>query len=173
MAPETAVLVGAGSATTGWLYTARRQRHLARKQHTINIMLQASFNKEFGVALTTVGTCIRERNCPDLILPEQQQLVSYLRQVLNHYEFVAAGIRNGDLDERMVRDSERGSIVALFEMFHPYVYRMRDSRQRLTIYEHLEWLYNRWTTKRPGSAQRLVEFARGKPCQGRRVPVSP
>jgi hypothetical protein len=70
--PSLAVLIGAALATVGWLYTARRSRVLARKQHTINILLQASFNKEFGDSFRTVADMITQP-CPDLQRTEHKE----------------------------------------------------------------------------------------------------
>jgi hypothetical protein len=98
MEPTTAVLVGAGLATTGWIYTARRARALSRKQHTVNVMLQATFNKDFQAAMATIRPCMRTGQCPaDILQPEQEPLREAFRTVLNHFEFVAVGLRNGDL----------------------------------------------------------------------------
>ena len=48
---STAILIGAGFATLGWVYTARRARTLARTQHTLTAMLTVSFNQDFRKAL--------------------------------------------------------------------------------------------------------------------------
>jgi hypothetical protein len=148
--PETAVLIGASLATAGWLYTARRARMLSRKQHTVNIMLQASLNKDFRITRHMIGPHLRNKNLPsNLEEDEHKELQESVRMVANHYEFMAAGVRNGDFDERLLKDSERGTIVALFEGIEGYVWQMRTDRSRMAIYEHLEWLHGRWTQKRP------------------------
>jgi hypothetical protein len=162
MAPETAVLIGAALATTGWLYTARRSRALARKQHTITVILQTNFNAHFLTARAKITPAIRSGELPS---EQDQEFYSALRDVLNHYEFVSAGLRNGDFDERLIRDSERGAYIALYEVFKPHIWRLRNSRKRMTIYEHLEWVYCRWHEP-PGRVRRCVEYVRGRPLRG-------
>lgn len=108
MLPQTAVLIGAGLATCGWLYTARRARTLSRKQHTVNVMMQAVNNKDFREALQLISNAKNLGECPDLSKPENSNLKEALKLVTNQIEFVAAGLRNGDFDERMVYDSWRG-----------------------------------------------------------------
>jgi hypothetical protein len=166
--PQHAVLIGAGFATFGWLYTARRQRTLARKQHTLNVILQARNSKEFGAAQAAIRPDILSKCCPDIANGSHEHKEHY-RMVLNHYELVAMGIRNGDFDERMVKDIQRGTLLAVWEACETNIFKMRDARRRRTTYEHFEWLYKRWETKRPGLIQKFVEWMRGAPLGGRRV----
>ena len=100
-----AALIASGLATCGWLYTARRARALSRKQHTISVMPQASFNKEFQDQINLIRQYVLDQNLP-VDLSGKERVHSAARRVLNHYEFVAAGLRNGDFDERLVIDSE-------------------------------------------------------------------
>ena len=102
MDTSTAALVGATLATCGWLYAARRARTLSRKQHTVTVMLQASLNKEFREALLEISEAMKKGVCPALDDHENKDLRFAMRFVTNHYEFVAAGLRNGDFDERRV-----------------------------------------------------------------------
>jgi Domain of unknown function (DUF4760) len=169
MDTATAALIGAGFATTGWLYTARRARSLSRMQHTVSVMLQASFNKEFQEAACKIRPYPRDGCCPeDDLTEENAKLREAFRRVLNHYEFLAAGLRNGDFDERLVRDSERGTILLLFRACKQVIWKIRDDRSRLSIYEHLEWLCRRWDEKPPGFTQRFCEWVAGRPFPGRR-----
>ena len=46
-----AVLLAAGLATMGWMHAASAARSLSRKQHTINVMLSASMDKNLTAAL--------------------------------------------------------------------------------------------------------------------------
>jgi hypothetical protein len=164
-----AALTGAGLATCGWLYTARRARALAKKQHTVNVMLQASFNAEFQAAVRTIGPFVRNGNLMDLAQPGKETEVFAFRRVANHYEFMASGLRNGDFYERLIRDSERASIVTFFEKSEQYIRSLRNVRRRIAIYEHLEWLADRWERKRPGRMQKCFEWVIGRPLPGRRA----
>ncbi len=163
-----AVLIGAGAATTGWLYTARRSRTLAKKQHTINVILQTNFNKEFLDSRAAIAPHLKNGSCPDdVINGANDELRRHFRNILNHYEFVSAGLRNGDFEEKLVKDSERGTYIALYRCCEKYIWSVRDSRKRMTIYEHLEWIHNRWEAKPPGRIQRTIERVRGRPFYGK------
>jgi hypothetical protein len=170
MEATTAVLIGSGFATLGWLYTARRARVLAKKQHTINVMLQTSLNDRFLEAKTKIAPSLRQLTCPeDVINRKDEELRSHFRLILNHYEFIAAGLRNGDLHERLVRDSERSTIVMLFKSCKKYIWACRDDRSRMSMYEHLEWLYIRWEERPPNLVRRVLEAVALRPFPGRRA----
>ena len=168
LASQEAVLIAAALATLGWLYSARKSRTLAKKQHTLNVMLQATFNKEFREAQTVVRPCLIEKKCPDIHQPSTPEREAF-RMVLNHYELLAAGIRNGDFDERMVLDTQRGAMIDAFEVCRDVIYKMRDARRRQTVYEHLEWLYKRWEKSPPHTVVAFLEWLKGSPFSGRRT----
>lgn len=168
MNTEAAILTAAGFATIGWWYTARRARRLARKQHTISVMLQASFHNEFRAALALIAPHLKKGECPIDPDGQDEPLRAAFRFALNHYEFIAAGLRNGDFDETLIRDSERGTILSLVNSCEKLIYKLRDERDRQSIYEHLEWLRRRWEKKPPGRCQRGIEWCISRPLPGRK-----
>ena len=132
-------------------------------------MIQASFNKEFLEARNALAPHLKECVFPqDVMDGGNEDLRTKFREILNHYEFVAAAIRNGDLDERLIKDSERSSCMQLYRCCEAYIWALRDSRDRMSIYEHLEWLYQRWEVKQPGWLQRQWEAFRDAPMYGKR-----
>lgn len=170
MAPEVAILTGAISATIGWLYTNRRNRALSRKQHTINVMIQAQFNADFRAARNLISPMVRENRCLDrLDVDEPEGFRDAIKFLLNHYEFISSGLRNGDFDEQIVKDCERGSVVKLWECCEQGIYGLRTTRARDTIYEHLQWLHKRWEKKPPGFWQRGWERIILRPVPGRKI----
>ncbi len=169
MSPEIAILTAAVLATAGWLYTARRARTLARKQHTINVIFQGNINEHLRETMHDVMTMVRTGPCPDLLAQERIESRRSFQVIANHFEFIAAGIRNGDFDERLVIDSQRATMLTFYEWARDFIWRLRDTRRRATTYEHLEWLHARWETHPPGRTQRLLEWARGYPSPGTRV----
>lgn len=168
MATETAILIGAVFATLGWLYTSRRARTLAKKQHTINVILQANFSKEFLDVRSEVTPHILKGECPkEVITGENEELRAHFRNILNHYEFVSAGLRNGDFDEKLIKDSEKNTYLSLYKCCDQYIWDLRNSRDRMAIYEHLEWVYLRWEINKPNKFISFLEWVRGKPIYGK------
>jgi hypothetical protein len=168
------VVIAATLATIGWIYTARKSRTIARKQHTIDIMLKANFDRDMRVAHKMIAPYIQRKN-PDPF-PEDgntdyEKLIPFLRMILNHYEFLAAGIRRGDLDEILVIDAQRGAILNAFERSEAHIFAVRDRRRSQAIYEHLEWLHRRWEKLPPRWYIRWCERLKGSPFQGSRNKV--
>jgi Domain of unknown function (DUF4760) len=161
MDSSVAILVAAGFATAGWLYTARRARSLSRKHHTINVLLTANLNEEFQKCRALVGTNLR---AGEIKTPLNDQALSVaVRRLLNHYEFVAACIRNGDFDERLVKDTEKSAILALYVGCKDYIWSLRNDRHRMSLYEHLEWLHVRWSDPRRRQIKRFCERVMQRP----------
>lgn len=159
-----ATMFGIMFATVGWLYGARRNRNLSRKQHTFNALLQASFNDRYHKELGVMRPHFRKGVLPDIKKrDEEDTLRDSLVFILNHYEFLAAGIRNGDISEKLLRDSERGTVIKIFEVSHKYIATVREERNRATHFEHLEWLFVRWKEKPPSLLQCVVERVLARP----------
>ena len=65
-----------------------------------------------------------------------------LRYVLNYYEYIAVGIKFGDLSEDVLRETLRGNMRRTTKKFLLYI----GERQRVdgNTYANLMWLYKRW-----------------------------
>lgn len=64
--------------------------------------------------------------------------------VLNRYEFVSLGIRRGAFDEQLYKDLQCSNILKLWRAVAPLVLEIRKASKTATLYQELEWLYNRW-----------------------------
>ena len=153
------ITFAAGLTTVGWLYSARRVRTLSRKQHTFTA-LNASFNHDYQEAMQLIGSVAQANRPLDFNDPDSAKKIKF---ILNHYEFLAAGIRNGDISEKLLRDSERGTVVHLYEITEGYIQKIRESRKRKVIFEHITWLVERWHYKPVSNWHKLLETALGRP----------
>ena len=163
--PEYAILIGALFATIGWLYSARRARMLSKKQHTMTLMITSNFNDGFLNDRKRISpNLLKTVQMPEIFSSKEEiEIQTSLRRVLNHYEFVSAGIRNGDVDEELFKLSERGTIIMVFSNMEDYILKLRNKRGRKLIYEHIEWLYYRWNNQKIGLSQKIVEKIRARP----------
>lgn len=151
------VLFGVVSGITGWIVSAYITLRNSIKQHTINTMLQSRLsatymesakviNKNFFAPSmandppTPLEYMLSDEHC------EQRAAVDY---VLNYFEFLAVGIRHGDLDRRVLSHTLRGIVVRLYEKKINYLkYMRKDDGVTVgnpTQLEHLTWLYTGWT----------------------------
>lgn len=67
--------------------------------------------------------------------------------VLNQYEFLAAGIRSGAIDYKLVETTLRGPIVALVGTYAGQINEMRETKP--AVFANLLWLYRRFRQMPP------------------------
>lgn len=163
ISPQLLTAISICFATLGWIWAAKRARALSRKQHTFNALLQASFNQQYQMAHVAVRPYVRGKKKLDWDLPRNRQLKDQFTFLLNHYEFLAAGVRNGDISESLLKDSQRGVIISLYAYCEPYIESLRSDRHKQALFEHLEWLYMRWHEAPPKFIQRTCEILISRP----------
>ncbi len=96
-----AVLLSAVLATSGWIYTSWLGRVLAKKQHTMTILVKGNFCEELNKAHEKIQQPLLDYRKDKTIDEETfNEILPELNRVLNNYEFIAAGIRLGYLDEK-------------------------------------------------------------------------
>lgn len=114
------------------------------KQHTINTLLQSRLSETYMAYGERVVDGIEQhaadkgRKGPPHCYTDRDAL----RYVLNYYEYIAVGIKYGDLSEDILRDTLRGNLVRTTEKFAIYI----AERQRgdPNTYANLMSLYERW-----------------------------
>ena len=149
LSPRDLILVSSiVIAFSTWILSARSTLLHKRNQHTINTMLHANFSDSFGHARSAVAVVMKSAEIPDDFLDKEIYSTQRdsVRVILNHYEFVCAGMRLGNFDERTIINCEKYSIIRYYEFFKPYIKVLREQRGRRNIYEHLEWTHARWCT---------------------------
>ena len=69
-----------------------------------------------------------------------------LGYIVNYLEFVAVGIRNWDLDERVMKSSLRGILCSIYAVAEVLIQERRAAQggSAPAVYENLVWLFNRW-----------------------------
>lgn len=75
-----------------------------------------------------------------------------LRYLLNYYEFVAVGIRYGELSDEVMRAMLRGIVCRACEVFHEHIDEVRKGNAR--TYENLLWLRDKWVREDATAAYR-------------------
>jgi hypothetical protein len=172
-----AIVVGVVLATAGWIVNsyislrnhdkqAEHTRNLQRKQHSMNVLLQTRQNPIFNdhrlklIKAYPPGTDIpladKEHvlNDPGAGDPNAmggangQSVSDHVYYIANHYEFIAAAIRQGDMDEELFKQTLRGIMVNFHKKTREYirVEQKVDAQGKPTnkAFEHYDWLYERW-----------------------------
>lgn len=154
-------LIGILAAVMTFWLSAKATRKAQKKQHTITVLLDSRLSEEFQKINTArkfifpPGETIswdsynKARDSLYLdneILSCERRGADALVALLNHYEFLAVGISEGDLDAAMLKKSLRGIMCRL----------VSDSRNVIAgfhrkghkkAYQHLIPLYAEWRDK--------------------------
>lgn len=125
------------------------------KQDTIKILFESRLSDYYQSLLekTKEHFPVGETACPDKFenlmnskKPEDVVAADAAIQILNYHEFIAAGIREGNLDEGMLKKTIRRILCCLvFEMRDVIMYFRRDQGEK--CFEHLISIYWQWVEK--------------------------
>ncbi len=119
------------TATAGWMYSAWLQRQLARRAHTLDILLSQDTNTDLAKALNQAEAELRE------IVPPR--LTDDVRRALNFYDFMCSAARDNTLDSKLMIRSMRYRLLRMYHIASPLVMRLRVERGNAKIAEDFEW----------------------------------
>lgn len=143
-------------ALLGWVVTAFVSLHNSIKQHTINVLLQSRLSTAFQERYKqlTVEFCprpkeIRKVTLQDISNPEKRDALSGLQYFLNYYEFIAVGLKQGDLDEKLLKECVSGIVSRLYDISEEYIKHVRGINSKgkpedPTLYEYFIELHKKW-----------------------------
>lgn len=168
------VFFGIVAAVIGWIVSSWVTVRNLVKQHTMNTLLQtrlsptymaearhvnkflgeAGFSAENPAPLTVIqGASIEAKPLCEgppsgPATPSPNPNLVAVDYILNFLEFLAVGIRHGDLHEKVLHDAMRGIVVNFTGTVQLYIDEARQvvngKAQRPRTYENLLWLRNRW-----------------------------
>jgi Domain of unknown function (DUF4760) len=67
--------------------------------------------------------------------------------VLNRYEFTAAAIREGALDEGLFKRMQYTMVIRDWDVLCPFVMELRRLDKHSTLFQEFHWLAERWQKK--------------------------
>lgn len=151
------VAVAAWSAVIGWMTNALVTVRNSVKQHTINTLLQSRLSTAYMTKAEDLNEDLADGAGGFKVITVEQlaagdSVIANAIYFLNHFEFIAVGIRQGDLDENLIKESIGGQVRRFFDSAKAVIDKHSESDAR--TFEHLKWLRARWTE---GSRASLVE----------------
>lgn len=141
-------------ALAGWMAQALISVRNSRKQHSINLLFQYRMNKQFSDHVANI-----QMYFPDTTPIAHRALVDHpdasifesIRFVLNYYEFIAVGIRHGDLDMDLMRDCQCSQMLTFCHRCEDVIKTARGEDQwgrpapgKARILQNLRWLQRKW-----------------------------
>lgn len=148
--PQWVILAGVLTAMLGWATTSLVTIKNSVKQHTINTLLQSRLSATYMVYADRLNLHFSEFSAAHGRDPSKWAGkdpitgvdIPSLRYVMNYFEFIAIGIRHGDLEEEMLRSS-LGSILKNTVIFADSYISSSKKGQPLAFC-NLMWLNDRW-----------------------------
>lgn len=161
MEPGTSILVAAGVAVLGWVYTNRTTQHTSRRQHTFQFFYDFKMDDKNSDETQKTMDLARNKNIPNPFDETRQDDYRLIDKVLDHYEYVSSAIFNGDMDESFVFSVDGSMFIELAKAFNQYI---TDSRERQpSVYCNLTNLADRWASDNRTWLQSLYEWWKMRP----------
>jgi hypothetical protein len=158
--PAIAIGVG-GLATLGWVYTNYMNMRHQQRAHTMNVLLSLRTNavlNEHRINFFRAYPFPKQISIDDMpgLKTESSDPKSYnisssnratstldsVRYMANLYEFICVGMRQGDLDETIIKMSLRGILVHFYDTVEPFIDDVRANNPR--AYENYRFYVNRF-----------------------------
>ncbi|MBP2157206.1 DUF4760 domain-containing protein [Erwinia rhapontici] len=158
-----ALLISSVLVGSGWWVQAVISKVASRKAHTINTLMtqrnselfyekNKSISKEFGFKKTLNENLAKKTILPDHIDVKdkkiKQPFIEPARNVLyilNYYEFICAGINNGDFDTHLIEDCLSNIIVDLEVRYFHYIKIARDNDGKCS-FENIIKVVDQWSS---------------------------
>ncbi|MBC2659781.1 DUF4760 domain-containing protein [Pseudomonas sp. MSSRFD41] len=126
-------------------------RNTARKKQTADLL----FGTRSDEKLSDGYKCLqRLHNSDDANMraltkedKKNSEDANQIRYVLNHWERVFVGLRQGIYDEKMLREANYNTVIKTFNQARAYIEAVRELEQRPTYYQCLERAAKRWKRK--------------------------
>ncbi|OSI23541.1 DUF4760 domain-containing protein [Neisseria dumasiana] len=140
--------------------TLEHNHLMIRKRATIDILIQENQDKELVEAKRIVMALPGEASFIKYLEPNlcdddnSKKEKECIRILLNRYEFVALGIKNGAFEEEIYKRLKYSDTMDIWAKAKPMIMELRRQKKRQTYYQEFEWLANRWeknelTTNQP------------------------
>lgn len=139
---QNAILAGTAIIGLWTLSTSQRQE---KRRATVDVLLDTLRDPEFRAARTKVRQLVNAGlNIPRLLSDEGLADRLIILTILNRYEFMAAGLREGAFDTGIYQRMYHSNVLADWRDLHAFIVAYRAKRERPTTFQELEQLVEEW-----------------------------
>lgn len=133
-------------------WAVRRNQIIARKRATIDLVLAQRSDEKLQVHKDCFVKLNDDKNGNNLATYASKphkggEEAKAILGVLNNYEFIAAGIREGAFCEKTYKRMVYGILVQDYEALKGFIQEVRRSREHKTLFQEFEWLGKKWKKK--------------------------
>ena len=122
---------------------------IARQRATIDLLLTQRTDQNLIESKKAVGNI--HSNGGDFTSlatkdKAQDEDRSHILAIINNYEFIALGIREGALDESIYKRAVYSQVVRDWAAMRPFIMELRRQNNRNTLFQEFEVMAKRWET---------------------------
>lgn len=149
------VLLGAGAAVftiykNGVLNRQSNEHNekIARQRATIDLIMSQRADlslSESKQAVSQIHNCGGEFVALAATSQEGEQNRKHLLAILNNYEFIALGIREGALDDSIYKRAVYSQVLRDWKAMQPFILELRRQKSIPTLFQEFEHLAKKWT----------------------------
>lgn len=140
---QTFVLMVSAAAALLLLSSSSRGE---RQRATIDLVVQQRRDPELEAAKLLIRN-LHENNTTNFakFLEDRasREFMAILK-VLNNYEFIAAAVRQGALDETLFKRMQYTVVLKAWEALRPFVFELRKQDKHVTLFQELQRMAEKW-----------------------------
>jgi hypothetical protein len=141
-------LILAVSAIAG-IWVIRASKTQEKRRATIDLVMDQKRDQRLIDAREVILTMheAKEKNFARYLEDTSSKEHKAILAVLNGYEFVASGIREGAFDEKTYKRLRYSRAVIDWDNLCPFVIAFRNQKDIKGLFQEFEWLVKRWKKK--------------------------
>lgn len=144
------ILLGILGAVYGWLFTTKSQYINSRKNHSIQTLMSSRLSTSYVEKFDLLNKIFIKHQNIALTYDQYNELNAdekmAIMYALNYYEYVSVGIRFGDLDENLIKNTLKSNILNTYTFLENVI--LHKSENTSSCLEHLKELRIRWKCER-------------------------
>lgn len=143
-----AIILSAFFAVVGVLLSNWQLHRSSRRAHTFNVFDGYRRDPEYLTALRHTKSIIGSGLWPEPDDSSREHDIAQLDFFLNHYEFIASAILNGDVDEQFIKGVQYTVIIRAYARNQSYIQKNVKYTDQPGLWTSLEVLYFRWVANK-------------------------
>lgn len=132
------------------LYSIHRNTQVSRKRATVDLVLHQKNDQALSKANKLVNPLLKSNRITSFADDSQKDTAerAAILDILNNYEFIAVGMREGAFDLQVYIRMSYGTVTRDWKCFEPFVCHLREVHQRPTLFQEFEWLHSKFKQKK-------------------------
>ena len=138
--PTGAILVSAVGAFIAVFAAAKT----AKRRATMDMLLREQQDEQHNSLRQKFLQLRDDGNLVQWVNDPKSDQCTVIRGMLNKYELIASGVREGIIDEALYRRSILDHLVKDYDQCKPFIHEVRRITDKRSYYQEFEWLAEKW-----------------------------